>query len=81
MDGYEFERAELAALERVVADPSAKAMSLTFSLLRRITNDFSSESQIGHGAFAVVYLGVLPSGSCVAVKKLHSVIGLDEDEF
>lgn len=54
MDGYEFERAEIDALERVLGDPSAKAMSLTFSLLRRITNDFSRDYEIGHGGFGTV---------------------------
>ncbi|XP_037450157.1 putative receptor-like protein kinase At4g00960 [Triticum dicoccoides] len=81
MNGYEFERAEIDALEHVIGDPTAKAMSLTFSLLRRITNDFSDAYRIGCGAFSVVHKGVLPSGSCIAVKKLHSVIGLAEDEF
>ncbi|KAM3400214.1 hypothetical protein ACQJBY_005225 [Aegilops geniculata] len=70
MDGYEFQRAELDALERVVRDTSAEPMSLTLPLLRHITNDFSPESQIGAGGFAVVYLGVLPSGLRIAVKKL-----------
>lgn len=81
MDGYEFERAELAALERVVGDPSAKAMSLTFSLLRRITNGFSDDFLIGRGAFSVVYMGVLPSGLQIAVKKLFPLLGLDESAF
>ncbi|XBJ14515.1 hypothetical protein VPH35_006553 [Triticum aestivum] len=70
MDGYEFQRAELDALERVVRDTSAEPMSLTLPLLRHITNDFSDESEIGKGGFAVVYLGVLPSGLRIAVKKL-----------
>ncbi|VAH13379.1 unnamed protein product [Triticum turgidum subsp. durum] len=70
-DGYEFQRAELDAPERVVRDTSAEPMSLTLPLLRHITNDFSDESQIGQGGFAVVYLGVLPSGLRIAVKKLR----------
>ncbi|KAM3406618.1 hypothetical protein ACQJBY_000597 [Aegilops geniculata] len=81
MDGCGFERAEIDALERVVGDPTANAMSLTFSLLRRMTDDFSDAYRIGRGAFSVVYKGVLPSGSCIAVKKLRSIIGLAEDEF
>lgn len=56
MDGYEFQRAELDALEHVVRDASAEPMSLTLPLLRHITNDFSHESEIGTGGYAVVYL-------------------------
>ena len=56
MGGCEFERAEIDALERVAGDPSAEPISLSFWLLRRITNDFSDESLIGDGGFSKVYL-------------------------
>nr|UKH47142.1 WTK protein [Aegilops sharonensis] len=76
MDGYEFERAEIDALERVVRDPREKPISLSFWLLRRITNDFSNASEIGRGGFSNVYLGVLPSGLRIAVKKLYQLTAL-----
>nr|WDS82730.1 Rwt4 [Triticum aestivum] len=81
MDGYEFQRAELDALERVVRDTSAEPMSLTLPLLRHITNDFSDESRIGRGGFAVVYLGVLPSGLRIAVKRLSNIAYMNESAF
>ncbi|VAH13393.1 unnamed protein product [Triticum turgidum subsp. durum] len=84
MGGYEFQRAELDALEGVLRDASAEPMSLTLPLLRHITNDFSPESQIGQDDSAVVYLGVLPSGCRVAVKKLqlhHCLDDENEDAF
>lgn len=77
MDEYEFERAEIDALERVVGDPSAEPISLSFWLLRRITNDFSDESEIGEGGFSKVYLGVLPSGSRIAVKRIFRIATID----
>ncbi|XBJ14512.1 hypothetical protein VPH35_006550 [Triticum aestivum] len=82
MDGYEFQRVELDALERVVRDESAEPMRLTLPLLRHITKDFSAEFEIGKDDSAVVYLGVLPSGFCIAVKKFHFRDCLDnEDAF
>lgn len=82
MDGYEFQRAELDALERVVRDASAEPMILTLPLLRHITKDFSAEFEIGKDESAVVYLGVLPSGFRIAVKKfdLHGCLD-DESAF
>ncbi|XP_045087828.1 uncharacterized protein [Aegilops tauschii subsp. strangulata] len=81
MGGYEFQRAELDALEGVVRDPTAEPMSLTLPLLRHITNDFSHESRIGRGGFAVVYLGVLPSGLRIAVKRLSNIAYMNESAF
>jgi hypothetical protein len=52
----EFERAELDSLERVVGDGRAKAIRLSYSLLKHITNGFSEENVIGRGAFAKVYV-------------------------
>uniref|UniRef100_A0ACD5TYA5 Uncharacterized protein n=1 Tax=Avena sativa TaxID=4498 RepID=A0ACD5TYA5_AVESA len=74
------ERAELDALERVVGDTTAKAIRLSLSLLRQITEDFSNERKIGSGGFAEVYLGVLPNGSRIAVKRLHHLFS-ENDEF
>lgn len=56
MYGYEFQRSELDAPERVIRDASAEPMSLTLPLLRHITKDFSAEYEIGTYEFAVVYL-------------------------
>ncbi|XP_044385242.1 receptor like protein kinase S.2 isoform X2 [Triticum aestivum] len=80
MDGYEY-RAELDALERVLRDESVEPMSLTLPLLRHITNNFSDESVIGSGGFSTVYLGVLPSGLHIAVKKIANKHTIDESAF
>lgn len=43
------------ALEIVLNDPSAKPCDLSLDYLRYITNDFSSERELGRGGFGVVY--------------------------
>ncbi|VAH13398.1 unnamed protein product [Triticum turgidum subsp. durum] len=81
MDGDGFEEAELDALEHVVRDTSAEPMKLSLPLVKHITNDFSGESLIGEGGFSKVYLGVLPSGSRIAVKRILSSHTMDERPF
>uniref|UniRef100_A0A452XSK1 Protein kinase domain-containing protein n=1 Tax=Aegilops tauschii subsp. strangulata TaxID=200361 RepID=A0A452XSK1_AEGTS len=81
MDQPELEVSEIDELERVVGDAGAKARRLELSLLERITNRFSDERRIGSGGFGEVYLGVLPSGLRIAVKKLYPIAGLDEIAF
>ncbi|KAG9128828.1 hypothetical protein Leryth_009602 [Lithospermum erythrorhizon] len=51
----------------------------TFRELEEATNGFREE--IGRGAFGVVFKGVMPFGSTVAVKKLDSVARNTEKEF
>jgi len=49
--------------------------------LKSITKDFSSEREVGHGAFGVVYKGILQSGQLVAVKKLVHTSGVHDRRF
>ncbi|KAG9457500.1 hypothetical protein H6P81_002008 [Aristolochia fimbriata] len=48
--------------------PSWKIFS--FADLEEITNNFSSENEIGRGGYGEVYKGQLPDGQYVAVKRL-----------
>ncbi|KAI4997734.1 hypothetical protein ZWY2020_053076 [Hordeum vulgare] len=57
-------------LERMLLDVEAEPRALPLSLLEDITDQFSDESEIGRGGFAVVYKGMLENGVAVAVKKL-----------
>ncbi|XP_024311752.1 receptor like protein kinase S.2 isoform X1 [Brachypodium distachyon] len=81
VDGFEFERKELNALEYVIYNRRAEPINLTLRLLKRITNNFDTAREIGRGAFAVVYLGVLPSGLRIAVKKLFQSYTIEEGRF
>jgi hypothetical protein len=42
-------------LERMLLNENEKPTKLPLSLLEAITNNFSSEQEIGRGGFAVVY--------------------------
>ncbi|PIN24599.1 Serine/threonine protein kinase [Handroanthus impetiginosus] len=49
--------------------------------LQIATNQFSDENVIGEGGYGIVYRGVLPDGSVVAVKNLLNNKGQAEKEF
>ncbi|CAH9124380.1 unnamed protein product [Cuscuta epithymum] len=49
--------------------------------LEMATNGFSADNVIGEGGYGVVYRGVLPDGSVVAVKNLLNNKGQAEKEF
>ncbi|XP_031093984.1 probable receptor-like serine/threonine-protein kinase At4g34500 isoform X2 [Ipomoea triloba] len=49
--------------------------------LEMATNRFSTDNVIGEGGYGVVYRGVLPDGSVVAVKSLLNNKGQAEKEF
>ncbi|KAK3119996.1 hypothetical protein QOZ80_9AG0679190 [Eleusine coracana subsp. coracana] len=43
---------------------------LPANFLKDITNNFSTERELGKGAFGTVYKGILPHGEVIAVKQL-----------
>ncbi|KAK6163642.1 hypothetical protein DH2020_000506 [Rehmannia glutinosa] len=51
-----------------------EAGNLVFSLqsLRKVTNDFARENELGRGGFGVVYKGELENGMKLAVKRMES---------
>ncbi|XP_048551254.1 cysteine-rich receptor-like protein kinase 44 [Triticum urartu] len=60
---------------------SATTREFTLELLKQITDDFSEEHVIGRGAYGVVYKGLLHDGEEIALKKLHYMPGLDDQQF
>ncbi|XP_066355004.1 cysteine-rich receptor-like protein kinase 14 [Miscanthus floridulus] len=66
-------------LEGMLFDESTEPKALPFSLLDEITGSFSQYHEIGRGGFAVVYRGILGTGT-VAVKKLSNAY-IHETEF
>ncbi|MCO5552800.1 hypothetical protein L7F22_006317 [Adiantum nelumboides] len=67
-DDEEEEEEEDTLLDAIAGLPSR----YTYKELEQITNGF--ERQLGRGGFGVVYAGLLPNGTKVAVKKLESVV-------
>ncbi|WCJ20320.1 cysteine-rich RLK (RECEPTOR-like protein kinase) 10 [Euphorbia peplus] len=57
--------------------------SLQFDLgsIRMATDDFSDVNKLGKGGFGVVYMGALPNGQEIAVKRLSKGSGQGELEF
>ncbi|KAL6888497.1 hypothetical protein ACP4OV_009523 [Aristida adscensionis] len=54
---------------------------LTFTDIRKATNNFDKENIIGCGGYGLVYRAELPDGSKLAIKKLNGDMCLMEREF
>ncbi|CAM0948964.1 unnamed protein product [Alopecurus aequalis] len=54
---------------------------LPFQFLENITNRFSENRKLGSGGYGEVYKGVDKNGKEIAVKRLHSLPGIDEKQF
>ncbi|RDX90753.1 Receptor-like kinase TMK3, partial [Mucuna pruriens] len=44
---------------------------ISIQVLRKVTNDFASENELGHGGFGTVYKGELEDGTKIAVKRME----------
>ncbi|KAM3393612.1 hypothetical protein ACQJBY_014380 [Aegilops geniculata] len=54
---------------------------LPFHLLENITNSFSEDRKLGVGSYGKVYMGEYEDGETIAVKLLHYIPGLDDEQF
>ncbi|PKI67025.1 hypothetical protein CRG98_012563, partial [Punica granatum] len=70
-------------LESEPIDDIGTAESLQFDLetVREATDDFSDAKKLGRGGFGAVYMGKLPNGQEIAVKRLSRNSGQGELEF
>ncbi|CAM0878797.1 unnamed protein product [Alopecurus aequalis] len=55
-------------------------MDFRLHYLENITNDFEEKKKVGSGGYGTVYKA-LHDGKEIAVKKLHSLVGLDDKAF
>lgn len=53
----------------------------SFRELQNATSNFSSKNILGQGGFGVVYKGILPNRTIVAVKKLRDPVFTGEVQF
>ncbi|KAL6199563.1 hypothetical protein ACLB2K_029347 [Fragaria x ananassa] len=55
---------------------------ISVQVLRKVTNNFAPENELGHGGFGTVYKGELEDGTILAVKRMEGGVisskGLDE---
>lgn len=49
----------------------AGSLVISVQVLRKVTNNFSSENELGRGGFGVVYRGELDDGTKIAVKRME----------
>lgn len=68
-------------MENKLQHTSAIPIEFTMDLLEHVTDNFSEEHKIGSGRYGVVYKGILDNGEEIAVKKLHPMPGLDDEQF
>ncbi|XP_044444217.1 uncharacterized protein [Triticum aestivum] len=64
-------------LENMLFDEDLEPIALPYSLLKKITDDFSDKLEVGRGGFAVVYKAILDNG-VVAVKRLSNTYMYEE---
>ncbi|VAI68366.1 unnamed protein product [Triticum turgidum subsp. durum] len=58
-----------------------KTEEFAFDFLKHITNGFSKKNIIGHGGYGIVYKGLLDNGEEIAVKKLHQMLWIEDEQF
>ncbi|KAL3684454.1 hypothetical protein R1sor_002476 [Riccia sorocarpa] len=63
---------DLRQIQEALAKDDVRPPFFKYEELRTATKDFSSENELGKGAFGAVYKAVLADGTTVAVKRLFS---------
>ncbi|KAK9714869.1 hypothetical protein RND81_06G126500 [Saponaria officinalis] len=60
---------------------SMENLHLQYDTIKAAADNFSFANKIGEGGFGVVYMGTLPDGQAIAVKRLSSQSGQGMREF
>ncbi|KAH9611191.1 hypothetical protein KSS87_011374 [Heliosperma pusillum] len=60
---------------------SMENLHLQYNTIKAAADNFSPSNKIGQGGFGVVYMGTLPDGQAIAVKRLASQSGQGMREF
>ncbi|KAD7477883.1 hypothetical protein E3N88_01019 [Mikania micrantha] len=78
-----FEQNGGALLKQKIKSQGSNAAMTLFSIeqLRKATDNYSQEKIIGKGAYGVVYKGVLPDKSVVAIKRSKLVDATQAEQF
>ncbi|MED6131013.1 hypothetical protein PIB30_005967 [Stylosanthes scabra] len=61
--------------------PNTGSIWFKFEDLVKATNNFSPQNFIGRGGFGLVYKGILPDGTMVAVKRIEESASQGDEEF
>ncbi|MED6219044.1 hypothetical protein PIB30_032297 [Stylosanthes scabra] len=61
--------------------PNTGSIWFKFEDLMKATNNFSPQNLIGRGGFGIVYKGILPDGTMVAVKRIEESASQGDEEF
>ncbi|XP_058754076.1 cysteine-rich receptor-like protein kinase 44 [Vicia villosa] len=60
---------------------NVESLRFNFNFILLATNGFSNSNKLGQGGFGVVYLGKLPNGHMIAVKRLSTNSAQGDEEF
>ncbi|KAH9627236.1 hypothetical protein KSS87_018512, partial [Heliosperma pusillum] len=60
---------------------SMENLHLQYKTIKAATDNFAPDNKIGRGGFGIVYMGTLPDGQAIAVKRLDSQSGQGIKEF
>lgn len=77
----EIDYSESRDIEAGVQEKIGNLPIFSYEILKQATNNFAEEKMLGDGGFGSVYLGKLPDGRAVAVKRMYQDNWRRHDQF
>ncbi|XP_057860671.2 LEAF RUST 10 DISEASE-RESISTANCE LOCUS RECEPTOR-LIKE PROTEIN KINASE-like 1.2 [Cryptomeria japonica] len=77
----EVEYSESRDIEAGVQQKIGNLPIFSYEILKQATSDFAEEKMLGDGGFGSVYLGKLPDGRAVAIKRMYQDNWRRHDQF